>query len=715
MQKIKKLFEINKKNFLEILRNFPIPLFSSVFILWILEYLVFFWWDLSYYVENILWKIVLSLWIIFILWIWIKFFLEDKMWVCWIKEKKKCVVKKKIIGFMPIIFWILFYFNFEENLFNNFYFEELLYIFISFIWAFWFVFISKFIKIKRIEKDKKSWEIKMINWEYNEENYFLFTKKIISKIFQAWIFWLILMILWNIWIFSIFSLFNLWEIFDKWKVYWLWMIFSWIFFSLIYFLNLILENKIKKIEDFSESKINNFLVLKLFLPAVIIYFFILYIYDLKIILDFWNWPNWKITWMTIWFSLLGYLVYLYSFAFEKISNLARIFRKYFPIAVLFQLPMFFYAIYLRINQYDFTINRYLLLAFWIYLLVISLYFIFSEKKKLMSIFWILFLFISIISISWNYSVYKFPENRQLESLEKSLIESWILKEVNWEFEVFLPEKDLPKKFATEIYHKVDYLCEFHWCDILKKVLPKLISEIKNADEKKWVENNEKEKNRFKKAIEEHWDDFSRTEINKRNLKKLENEKYTWIDNWDFRRIVVEKLKVENYYYKSSENANFISVRLDNLINTEVYDVKWWDFLLRIYSENDLKYHLRNIRENGGDYTNYEKLYYAKYNFEKFEFSVFKWDKELEKINFSDIFDKFYEKNKDKIQDWWYIKIKKPFGIEYFGDNLDVKIILNQFNIKNIGNGIDTNEKIDFNSDGNYMAKYLTWKVLIREK
>jgi len=64
MKKIKKLFEINKKNFLEILKNFPVSLFSSVFILWILEYLVFFWWDLSRDVENILWKIVLSLKII---------------------------------------------------------------------------------------------------------------------------------------------------------------------------------------------------------------------------------------------------------------------------------------------------------------------------------------------------------------------------------------------------------------------------------------------------------------------------------------------------------------------------------------------------------------------------------------------------------------------------------------------------------------------------
>jgi hypothetical protein len=60
--------------------------------------------------------------------------------------------------------------------------------------------------------------------------------------------------------------------------------------------------------------------------------------------------------------------------------------------------MLFYAIYLRINQYDLTINRYFVVIFGIWLLVISIYFIFSKKKNLMVIPAILTIFTIIISI-----------------------------------------------------------------------------------------------------------------------------------------------------------------------------------------------------------------------------------------------------------------------------------------------------------------------------
>jgi len=60
--------------------------------------------------------------------------------------------------------------------------------------------------------------------------------------------------------------------------------------------------------------------------------------------------------------------------------------------------MLFYAIYLRINQYDVTINRYFVVAFGLWLLVISLYYVFSKKKYLSIIPAILTLFTIIISI-----------------------------------------------------------------------------------------------------------------------------------------------------------------------------------------------------------------------------------------------------------------------------------------------------------------------------
>jgi len=54
---------------------------------------------------------------------------------------------------------------------------------------------------------------------------------------------------------------------------------------------------------------------------------------------------------------------VFSQRFEEKNNFITKFRKVLPIVIFFQLPMLFYAIYLRINQYDVTINRYFVVVF----------------------------------------------------------------------------------------------------------------------------------------------------------------------------------------------------------------------------------------------------------------------------------------------------------------------------------------------------------------
>jgi uncharacterized membrane protein YccF (DUF307 family) len=82
--------------------------------------------------------------------------------------------------------------------------------------------------------------------------------------------------------------------------------------------------------------------------------------------------------------------------------------------------MLLYAIYLRINQYDITVNRYLIVVFGLWLLVTSLYFIFSKKKNIIAIPALLVLFIIVISIIPKYNIYTFPEDRQLTRLKTNL-------------------------------------------------------------------------------------------------------------------------------------------------------------------------------------------------------------------------------------------------------------------------------------------------------
>jgi hypothetical protein len=102
--------------------------------------------------------------------------------------------------------------------------------------------------------------------------------------------------------------------------------------------------------------------------------------------------------MVIGFSIFGYIIYIFSYIFENTNKFIKSYRKYFPYAVIPQIFMLFYAIYLRIAQYDITVNRYLVVMFGIWLLLTSLYFVFSKKKSLPIIPALLTIFTILISI-----------------------------------------------------------------------------------------------------------------------------------------------------------------------------------------------------------------------------------------------------------------------------------------------------------------------------
>lgn len=126
----------------------------------------------------------------------------------------------------------------------------------------------------------------------------------------------------------------------------------------------------------------SFLVRYIAIPFICIYFIILYAYSVKVLMNFSHWPKGMISWMVIGFSTFGYITYIFSKPYDKENLLIAFFRKYFPLAVLPQLIMLFYAIYLRITQYDLTMNRYFVVIFGLWLFVVSLYLVLSRKKSL---------------------------------------------------------------------------------------------------------------------------------------------------------------------------------------------------------------------------------------------------------------------------------------------------------------------------------------------
>lgn len=221
-------------------------------------------------------------------------------------------------------------------------------------------------------------------------------------IFLAVIIWILLFLLWSIWLSSLFLLFDI-EFFNHDNLFIYWAIISFSIISPLYWLTKVPKSKMVNDLVLNENIFFNFLIKFIALPFIIIYFLILYSYSIKVLLNFWNWPHWEVTWLVIWFTFFGYLIYIFSYSLENKYLFIKKFRKLFPFFVVPQIIMLFYAIYLRINQYDITINRYLVVSFWVWLFIISLYFIISKNKYLRIIPYSLLLILVFISI-WPWSV-----------------------------------------------------------------------------------------------------------------------------------------------------------------------------------------------------------------------------------------------------------------------------------------------------------------------
>jgi hypothetical protein len=244
---------------------------------------------------------------------------------------------------------------------------------------------------------------------------------------------------------------------------------------------------------FNENAFFNFLIRYIALPFIYVYFIILYAYIIKVLMNFSDWPKGEVSWMVIGFSTFGYITYIFSYIFEVASKkeshkLIILFRKYFPYAMLAPIAMLFYAIFLRIGQYDITINRYFVVAFGIWLLVISLYMIISQKKSLIYIPAILTLFTLVISIG-PWSVYNLPLIRQTQRLQDNLISAGILN--NGVITPLENISDIDEQLSGQIYDGIEYVCGLDNCNAIKEMFSVIYTNIAQEDEDNFYENQKK--------------------------------------------------------------------------------------------------------------------------------------------------------------------------------------------------------------------------------
>jgi len=367
----------------------------------------------------------------------ITFFLS--VWVTIHSENIKNIsqIKKHALQGLCIIFGGLFFWQFNGNLDI---FENGLFFLLSLTGVLGYIFSAPYLQKK----------------VFHPEIYYNYLYSTLSAFILAFIVGILIFILWMIAIGTIDTLlFNIW-----WDIFEYWIILSCALMAPIFGLSYLPEHtsvtkKIAPLNNFAR-----FIIKYALFPAVCIYFIILYSYSVKLGVTFGDWPKWEISWLIIGFSILGYMTYILSYIYEKENSFIALFRKYFPYLVLPQIIILFYSIYLRIAQYDLTMNRYFIVIFGLCLTGLSLYFIVSNAERLIA-FPVAFILSSLIISIWPWSIYQLPAQSQLTSLKSELVEANILQ---WEIIIPLENKqDISKELSNSIYTKIDYLCDYHSC------------------------------------------------------------------------------------------------------------------------------------------------------------------------------------------------------------------------------------------------------------
>jgi len=661
--------------------------------------------DFQYYEKDILNKIIFT----FIT----TFFFSIGIYLLFEYNNFK-IKLKKFSWIFSLIFGLLFYYSFDGHILQISF--EILYLYtaITLVGIFSFIYIAPFIK---------DW----INKKNSQEIFFNYAFSLSTKTIYSIGTGLIIMILGFIALFSYFSLFNFSNHILEDKILSTWTIFSLSFFTPIFFLFNFPNPKENKI-IFKTNKIYNLLANYIALSAITIYFLILYAYSIKVLNNFSNWPNGKISWLVIAFSVFGYLVYFLVYITKENFKPAKIFQKYFPFLVLPQILMLFYAIFLRINQYDFTINRYLVVVFGIWLTIVSLYYIFSKKKYLGFTPTSLLILILLITFSGQFSVYNFPKNRQLIKLEEYLKEANILQGNK-----IVPLKDSSKIsniLNGKIYGSIDYLCTNHGCKNLEKIFKKEIEEIKEKQKKEY---NKRKKLRIENIKN---DPYIQESEKKEEIDKIKKETYTRIDRWGIVYKLTNKINVHPYYryYNDFNEDKYIFINSFGNFNKNFIKISGYDYYLKNINTFSLIEPPSSKMEEKNKKINQQKIYSTSFNWKNKELTFFKLknnpDEEKEIIEIFDLKDilskilsKLTDENKIKNIYDSYVSYKlnqKELTFALTGKNIDIKIFFDHIQILDPNLKIKNNQK-NQKSDNNSLDENLIkdqrihFEVLIREK
>lgn len=216
----------------------------------------------------------------------------------------------------------------------------------------------------------------LVHYFYKREKYELYIAEILSRFFVSAVYTIVLFIGLAAVLFTVDKLF---ELSLSGEIY----LTSWLIAVGIFAPIHLLAGLPEFEAEFSAADFSSFLRVLLFyivMPLIVIYTLILYLYFVKIVVAR-DWPQNLLGHLVLWYALITFAVIFLIKPLKESSSWVRNFIFWMPKVIILPLIMMFSALWLRINQYGITENRYYVFLAGSWIFAVMLYYSFSKKQR----------------------------------------------------------------------------------------------------------------------------------------------------------------------------------------------------------------------------------------------------------------------------------------------------------------------------------------------
>lgn len=304
-----------------------------------------------------------------------------------------------------------------------------------------------------------------------------------------------------------------------------------------------------------------------------LYLIILYTYGTKILVT-WDWPKGIVSYLIIFVSIIGILTFLllHPYGFQKENIWIKKASKGYYFILIPLLLILFIAIFMRLNDYGITINRYSILMLGVWLSIVCLY---TALGKTNIKFIPTSLAIVLILISFGpWGMFSVSEKSQVNRLKNILEKSKILVDGKIQNETIWAKDSLPNLYSNnelknegvlsdslnnEVKSIVEYLDNHHGFSSIKDWYTQDIDSIvniKKPNENNYSDYSEAEIYMKTMGLNDNWV-HAADERPKINFTSDYNEIITTISGYDY------LINFEKYVYNDSDK-NISSFTLDNV-------------------------------------------------------------------------------------------------------------------------------------------------------